>query len=538
VVVPLSEAISGKYLEAGPTVIVAVFLFVGSFTILYIKARQGPGNYIFPCVFGCICLDISFTTAVLLPFPYYEIGKTIAIPVALHSALALTGSLLVFPSSISNLFRTRLSKSLRAMQGAIQTHRQLLLTPLDPDLHKALKVDIGKLDGGFVPLAAATRLLHNDIVYSKVRPKSLEEFQALLRRATGRINGMGGYFHLVQTGLGDEHDAQLAGAPGIPLSPHPTIHAHSHHHHHHRAHIHEHQPLSAVKQKSRWITGRAQPRWEAQENPVGAFESLRYVDLGANLRVQAPQMWADRQNVLLARSCQDMVASCDETLGFVIRWVNGESGRDWVEAYERGQRALTKFRSEDRHIILEMYNGTERPPRRYLFNAYLYQYHLIQLSSNVLSLLRYIITLESNKRKRLWTPIGRIHWFSMYRRGAVVDALDELGDDDPDVIEGLVDGNETSSKDTPTTSKAPSPTPTPDLGLPFRRDPDALPARNRVEWTFAVMYAFVEGLSSGNVLFALKAGVMSVAMCLPFFFSSSSQFAYGSSVCSIRLYGT
>ena len=224
-VVPLSAAISGRYLEAGPTVIIAVFIFVGSFVLLYIKARQGPGHFIFPCIFGCICLDIASTTAVLLPFPYYEIGKTIAIPVALHSALALTGSLLVFPSSISSLFRNRLAKSLQALQGAIQAHRQLLLAPLDPDLHKALKVDIGKLDGGFVPLAAAARLLHNDIVYSNIRPKSLEEFQVLLRRANGRVNGMGGYFHLVQTGAGIEPDGTDArkcrhlGFPFLPTLP-------------------------------------------------------------------------------------------------------------------------------------------------------------------------------------------------------------------------------------------------------------------------------------------------------------------------------
>lgn len=82
---------SGRYVEAAvrpfmisrvsilaqfygqPSVIMAVFLFLGAAVFLYIKARQGPGPFLFASIFGCIALDISFTTAVLYPYALYRV---------------------------------------------------------------------------------------------------------------------------------------------------------------------------------------------------------------------------------------------------------------------------------------------------------------------------------------------------------------------------------------------------------------------------------------------------------------------------------
>lgn len=48
-----------------------------------------------------------------------------------------------------------------------------------------------------------------------------------------------------------------------------------------------------------------------------------------------------------------------------------------------------------------------------------------------------------------------------------------------------------------------------DLGLPRRRDPDALPPRNWIEVVMNLVYHFVESLTSGNSVFAFKAGLVS-----------------------------
>jgi hypothetical protein len=65
-----------------------------------------------------------------------------------------------------------------------------------------------------------------------------------------------------------------------------------------------------------------------------------------------------------------------------------------------------------------------------------------------------------------------------------------------------------------------------DLGLPRQRDPDALPPRNAFEWVMSVLYYGAAGLAHGNALFAVKAGLFTVALSMPFFFKSSASFAY------------
>jgi len=70
----------------------AVFLFIGSAVLLYIKASHPPGPLLFATIFGCIAIgtkapdlilllssnlftiDITITTAVLFPYPYYAVG--------------------------------------------------------------------------------------------------------------------------------------------------------------------------------------------------------------------------------------------------------------------------------------------------------------------------------------------------------------------------------------------------------------------------------------------------------------------------------
>jgi hypothetical protein len=87
---------TGTYVEAGQTIIIAAFLFVGTVACLWIKADKGPGPWIFASVFGCICLGessrvrktgdicssdlvlvINGTTTHFFPYPYYSVSSVI-----------------------------------------------------------------------------------------------------------------------------------------------------------------------------------------------------------------------------------------------------------------------------------------------------------------------------------------------------------------------------------------------------------------------------------------------------------------------------
>jgi len=214
----------------------AVFIFVGTSVFLYIKARAGPGPYLFAAVFGCICIDISLTTAVLFPYPFYNIAKSIFVPLAFHSALALTASVLVFPSSVSALFTTRLGGVLSPLQSVLTMHEQLLSTSLSdsesafPSLLASVRATTKAAEGGLAPLAAAARLIKSDLIYSRFAPGDFTKFQQLCRRLVGRADGLGIYWFLVdpnrETFTGTaiaEFDAGVAHgvAPGPSVPPTP-----------------------------------------------------------------------------------------------------------------------------------------------------------------------------------------------------------------------------------------------------------------------------------------------------------------------------
>lgn len=83
-----------------------------------------------------------------------------------------------------------------------------------------------------------------------------------------------------------------------------------------------------------------------------------------------------------------------------------------------------------------------------------------------------------------------------------------------------------------------------DLGMPRRRDPDALPPNNAVERILNILYHGIFSLGGGNMLFAMKAGLLTgrpclkvpvekyspyvtVILCIPSFLKSTASFAYG-----------
>jgi len=216
-----------------------IFVFIGSAVLLYIKARMGPGPFLFASIFGCICLGRQTTAliaamdlvadfwcrhyahncwAVSLPILYgqlpvkfsqvtkihhhqirLQIGKVIAIPLAMHSAVALVVSALVFPSSISAQFTDRLQASAAPLITGLELHRTLLRTPTDsPDFStKGIIAAVNQADGSLANLAAAARLLKIDIIYGRFGPSDFEELHKLMRRLVVRSNGMTVYFTLL-----------------------------------------------------------------------------------------------------------------------------------------------------------------------------------------------------------------------------------------------------------------------------------------------------------------------------------------------------
>ncbi|KAG1814722.1 uncharacterized protein BJ212DRAFT_1361725 [Suillus subaureus] len=578
--------ITGEYIEAWPTVIMGVFLFIGSFFFLYIKARLGPGPFLPASVFGCICVDISLTSAVLFPYPYYKIGQTIMLPLVFHSAISLAMSILVFPQSVSTLFVTRLQGVLAPLATAISLHRSHLLEDVTSSAfsHTQITDATNKAENALPMLAVAARLLRVDIVYARFAPTDYNELHTIMRKLMVRVHGMGVYYTLIDPTRERFPVTPVASRPATPVrsrppSPRPDRrssmtteekhapsadhelrdrkpsrhqralssrvrshpasstsplhsyrpHQHSHSHHAHHTHLHSsllHLALSRAPKRS--------------ETAVGVFESQKYLNLEA-IHLSHPDsvFFTARATELLSNSCQDLLSVCEEVLGISGAWI-GNAGKfnfDFLRGHhedkaqihekevqkyedllEKLTRELDEFRTKKRLTVLDPYrpmfdhsydtsSDDEVPPHRFLFHCYVYQYHLLHFAVVVQDMLKEIIRLETERKKpRLWLPsLPKLFTWTTWEPSGNIERDD---DEDPEIIPGM------------------NPAWMTDLGKAVKRDPDALPPRNALEIAMNWIYRAAIGIGGGNVLFALKAGALTVILSIPSFLKTSAQFAY------------
>ncbi|KAF4566043.1 hypothetical protein EYR36_011457 [Pleurotus pulmonarius] len=325
----------------------------------------------------------------------------------------------------------------------------------------------------------------------------------------------------------------------------------------HSPHNHHHQPST--------------------EFAVGVFESQRYLNLEAR-RLHDPleEEHTREANVLLKDCCGDMVGVCEEGIKEIVDWLGrardgrlrwtgwGEAGKEkqgemWADGCEKLRsvrdkvaRELEAFMEKKRHKVLDPYrlafeqkdfpgsksrfdlefeeDKDERehqtvPPHRYLFRCYVYQYHLLQFSHNLLQMFDEILKMEAERRRnKLWTPAHSIIF--SWRNWEAVENLEKDDDENPEMIPGI------------------QPTWSADLGEPMPRDPDALPPRNAFELVMNGLYRLALAMGHGNMVFAIKAAILTgtptaslqrtvanntareVIMCLPSFIKASSGFAY------------
>lgn len=595
----IKSIFSGQYIEAAPSVIMAIFLFFGVVFFLYIKARQGPGPFLFATIFGCICLDISLTTAVFFPYPYYQIGRAVVVPLALHSAVAIITSALIFPSTMSAQYTARFRAVLEPLVAGLHHHRSLLSIPTSSSDFSPAEViaSVAKAEAALAPLAATARLLKRDFSWARYSPTDLSSLRKKLLRMAVRANGMTVYFGLIDPtrerfpmtpapsrpgtpAFGTPEpsrppspiEEKNVASPSTPLTPTATVdthntdiepisprrarHRHTHfsiaqsppltrtntptpslrersghrHHHHHHSHLLRELHLSLSHHHQR-------------EHVVGVFESQRYLDLeSTHFAHPMSSHFTERATFLLKESCDELLEGCANSLKGLDFWL--EQSRTNRFAFWRNEQTmqrihnerleaiqtvttnladiLKRFRKDKRHLVVDPYRsafdprhigsitGEDVPPHRYLFHCYVYQYHLMHFSMNLLDLLQEATDLEEKRvSSRLWfpsMPVGNLFTWSIWDQ--TVD-LDREDDENPDIIQGM---------DSAWMG---------DLGMAERRDPDALPPRNLFESLMNLLHRMLEALSSGNVLFAIKAGVLTILLSLPSLLQSSASFAYG-----------
>ncbi|KAF9028574.1 hypothetical protein BDZ89DRAFT_1066048 [Hymenopellis radicata] len=580
-------AISGQYIEAGPTVIIAVFIFLGSVFLLYLRARQGPGPYLFACILGCICLDITLTAAILIPYPYYKLGRSIIIPLGFHSAISVLVSILIFPQTVSAEFTTRLQGVLAPLIKSLELQCALKQNPADSkefaSIAEQIKASVRQAEAGLIPLAITARLLPSDLIYARFAPTDFKSLQAIARRMAVRANGLTIYFALIEptrerfpmtpipsrpvtpgaTPGGTPGATTPGGSPGAttpqrmssrPASPERqsttntdaeddqdgwlnhhrksrTISCAPHVHHLHHHHHHHHGPLHNLLHNSLLHLSLSRAK---NEQAVGVFESQRYMDIEATMFHDPDAIPHTQQAMnLLFHCCDPLLKANRSAVSAISDWLrDARRGRFafWRSAKQKKtawqtkfdtlkktrddlEALLKEFKSQNRFEVLEPYKPVleakgdveqDSPSHRYLFHCYVYQYHLMRFTAQIIEMLDEIIRLEQERpRNHIWTPARKLFTWNNWN-------LSDINDDeeDPHLVQGL------------------DPSVMDDLGMANKRDPDALPPHNVFEWVMNQLYMFFRGCGGGNALYAVKAGILTVIMFIPSFLTTSAEFAY------------
>ncbi|KAH8109100.1 hypothetical protein DFH11DRAFT_1629750 [Phellopilus nigrolimitatus] len=569
------EIFSGRYIETGPTVICAVFLFIGTAFMLYSRARIGQGPYVIAPTLGCIVIDITLTVAHFYPYISYSTGISCVISFYFHSAAAIACSVLVFPETINAQFIKRFRGVFVPLSKAMRTQPGLFAAPtmsedIDPDLFIKL---VAQAEAALAPLAASSRLMKKDLSWGRFGSEDFSRLHELVRHMAVRANGMVFYFKIIGPQPGMPALSVLStpwSTPSHSRPPSPTrsqgeatsasnssvkstgrhhshrnnAHAHSSHHffstlrRHHTLHGHNQHHRSHHSPLTPSLSARHSLTFQV-ENAVGVFESQRYLNLEARFSHPSADDLFPRIMELLGESTGDLVACCADTLDHVVDWLGRmnkdrfwklygrKRGKSWEEAARGDQDAMMRLRRvlddflvRKRHLVLALYRSAvdpihggppeNQPPHLFLFQCYLYQYHLMSFSEHLWQFLNEMIRLEKTRhRSRFWLPVLPLRKIFIWSNWEPVDeSLQHTQDEDPNIIQGI-DPESQQLLDTPT-----------------RRNPDALPPANAFEAVGIVFYHAFSALGHGNAVFGFKAGVLSIILSLPVYIQSSSEFSY------------
>lgn len=325
-----------------------------------------------------------------------------------HSAVALTLSLCLFPSSESTTFILRLQDVLSSLVSATKEHRQRLQQDVTaPNFSPSLIIAaVSKAEGALALLASAAHQQKFDVIYSRFAPTDYTQLHTLTRGLIAKASGMTVYYTIIDP---TRERFPMTPAPSIPGTPtlasplrsrpsspghdsntknvdghghlddglkHPShsisqVHHRASHHHKRQRSPHRHHASHHSTHSHGSLLHFALSRTIKTEPAVGVFESLNYLNLEAiHLSHPDSQMFVARANELLSNSCQDLLQSCEQGLQGACGWLG--SVRDnrfnfWVSREDKQRIRTDNIKKyEDLHRMLSSHLDEFANKKRYL----------------------------------------------------------------------------------------------------------------------------------------------------------------------------
>ncbi len=269
--------------------------------------------------------------------------------------------------------------------------------------------------------------------------------------------------------------------------------------------------------------------------PVGTWESLRYAEVETHLHPTANDGYSEQMMRLIGESSGPLLQANADALNVMIAWferINHERLRDFVdrvfdpragrrkreeqasiisEAITALQAKIDAFDNKERmHLLTPFFQDGEQltldaVPHRYLYQAFVHQFHLLETARAILAL------LVEAKRICDERKLGRV-WFPTAPRLFHVDAWREMGT-------GV-------EEEDPRDTRGASLSTLVDLGESKSRDPDALEPETMAQEIGHRIALVFSGLFSGTSVFMMKGAALTALVSLPSYLRSSAEFAY------------
>ncbi|WVQ74377.1 hypothetical protein IAR50_003978 [Cryptococcus sp. DSM 104548] len=259
------------------------------------------------------------------------------------------------------------------------------------------------------------------------------------------------------------------------------------------------------------------------QQPVGIYESTRYMDIERNFAVDTAQVL--EQLDILARGCVPVIRGCQHALTKASEWISPKSHRQCAvddalsQVIVALQGALDDFQTSRLQIVqpykhlFDPNYPTETGLRgkmhfRGLFQNFVAQYHLIEFSTALLALLRMMEDLDKMRPdRRLWYP--RISSMLSHLRHSQKEKHLTEGDEEGHDNDAAFNRDEDEL-----------------LGEAKTRNPEYKPFDS--PWLNLVARAVkvLDVFESRSSMFAVKAAMLGALTTLPNFIASSASFYY------------
>ncbi|ORX36047.1 hypothetical protein BD324DRAFT_651951 [Kockovaella imperatae] len=474
----------GAFLDPRSSTVMAVFFFVGTYFLAWIRATKPRLQVMLFCLFGTILLDVMSLYGPLFPTAQYLLPRILLIPTAFYFAIALATTLLIFPQSLNHQLTTSIiDTTLRPILSQLKLQDEVLKG--DPGHSAHIREQAEKARGIRRGIVAAIGGLQGQMAMLQLEVTRGQISGANLAKTFDKVKQVGGTSHVLASFI-------------ILLEQDLST----------REHVDKHGGI-ALKSRMQGIE--------------------KHRKQGTSLQDLFP---------ILESSTRDLRQAIENGISGTIDWLNIINHSRWKAApkdatdmasrqatLDHLRETLAEYRKSKSFELLEQVkdlfdpSGDLKPGQTHilrsssfaLFRCHVFTTALISFGIMTVELLEFLLDVEKSN------PRARIQWPAAFAKMLASAANDreasnplQLGTDNEDDT-----GSELTLVDKPDKPKRTWP-----------KDADAEDPRNGFQRFGRSASAFGKRLISPQGLFALKYAIISVALQVPFLCHNSAFFVY------------